>query len=536
MTEDTTIISLDAERLRREQAQAHQEAITRATARLLRMIKEAQEHPLGMIKLLVRDPSGDLPAIYPLHTQFSQAVLDHPCVLLECPRGSSKTTTALAVLTWFICRNSNLRCKIISSNDDYAQHRVGVVRKWLDESELLHKAFPHIHVDRDHSDTKMEFTLTRGLNSPDPTVSARGVLSSGTGARADLILFDDAADFRNTILNPSLRTQVIDKVRNDWLPTLATGGRIWSVFTPWHKQDVNAYFKENARSWHYIRLPHGTPDDPYHSSCPLITPSSKLREQRETLGPLAYARSYLLRIEDTESQLIHSHMIQPYSQSLLDPVLDHCLCYISIDPAKGQITRRSRSSDPDAHGVSVGLVPPQVADESKFRLFVPEAFETRCSTTLLIALIQQLIATYQPIEALLVESQGLTQLVEWLGTIPNLPPVIPIPATVNKAIRVQGTTPLYDAGDPDSPKLPRILFHPSIAQTTYPIPQIFIPTDQGEVPARRTFRDQALSFPATSHDDVLDSVTQLCTWVMQQHMPKVTPPGRVKVESFILDL
>lgn len=553
---------IEAARTKQAEAQQRQQLLVRSSARLHRMIREAREHPIGLIKLLFRDQHGQPPVINEIHESFTNAVLEFRCVLFEAPRGSTKTTTALVTFLWHISRNPNLRCKLLCENDDYANLRLAVIRKWIEHDELYRLAFPDIKIDPARGDTKTEFCLLRPINDPNPTVMARGILSAGTGARADLILADDVCGMRNTLSNPALKLQVIEKIKNDWLPTLARDGRFWSLFTPWASDDANAYLKQVAKGWKHIFHAHGKPDDIFYSIFPEVTPRAMLEEAREIDGPLGYSRSYLCKIVGGETQAIHAHMIQSYSEQELAPILPHCLCYLSIDPAKGQVSPRNKN--PDAHGIAIALVPPLVAavdtgaevdqeeapeQETKkapskkalpkdFKIFIPEVFEVRCPTRFLIELVQQLISTWAPVEAILVESQGLTQLVEWLSQIPNLPLVIPIPATRSKLLRIQGITPLLDVPESSQPshllRRPNVLFHPRVASPLKPEP-FFIPIPSGQLECKRTFYSQAVSFPATTHDDALDTVVQLLAWCSQQHMPKAYSPGKITVESSIIE-
>lgn len=71
-----------------------------------------------------------------------------------------------------------------------------------------------------------------------------GVLSSGVGDRADLILFDDPCDLRNSVLFPSLRQSVIEAYENIWTPLLGPEGRQWYLATPWHQSDLTTVLKD----------------------------------------------------------------------------------------------------------------------------------------------------------------------------------------------------------------------------------------------------------------------------------------------------
>jgi hypothetical protein len=85
--------------------------------------------------------------------------------------------------------------------------------------------------------TQHEIFLQRPGFALDPSVQAAGVLSAGTGGRADLLILDDVVDQKNALDEPKLRDKVADNIDNVWMSRLEPGGRVIMIATPWHQND-----------------------------------------------------------------------------------------------------------------------------------------------------------------------------------------------------------------------------------------------------------------------------------------------------------
>jgi hypothetical protein len=96
--------------------------------------------------------------------------------------------------------------------------------------------------------------VERSGGAVDVSVSARGVLSTGVGGRADLLIFDDVVDQKNAILFPKMRRKVIDSFGQTWMSRLEPDGRALFIGTPWHLEDLTHVLLEQA-SWSVLRMP-----------------------------------------------------------------------------------------------------------------------------------------------------------------------------------------------------------------------------------------------------------------------------------------
>jgi len=342
--------------------------------------------------------------------------------------------------------------------------------------------------------------------------------------------------YRNVLAQPKLRLTVKEKILSEWMPTMTREASIWSTFTPWSVDDFNADMKKDNERWRYLLVRHGSRDDPCISVFPELWPEARLRQELRTLGRLNYARAYLCQALSSDTRLVVPEHLVPYTANILTPqVLARVVVAIIVDPASGD----AKSKDPDYTGVTVLLIdngPP-------FRVFVPEAFHFRASTRLQAAIVSAL-CTHWGASYLLIEKQGLSSLHEWVYAPPEgnpAPPAalcIPYTTTQNKALKLQAVTPLLDQALVSNPV---VYFHPKVIEVN-PTPTVLheafryllgVPAIQAapEVEINRPLYDEAVNFGVTSHDDVIDPLSQGLLWVNTQIKPREYDEGGLEVVS-----
>ena len=184
----------------------------------------------------------------PFHRQW-QALLpvQGPArVLIGAPRESAKTTQlAQARVIWELGRNPNLRVKIVTSTDDLACDIVAAIGEQILRNPRIRQVFPRLRPASESlwprpGARSSRLVVARTTQEKDPSVSGHSILSTGTGGRADLIIFDDVVDLRNAISQPSLRDQVKRSFFEVWTNLLGPEGRAVYVATVWHEDDLTA--------------------------------------------------------------------------------------------------------------------------------------------------------------------------------------------------------------------------------------------------------------------------------------------------------
>lgn len=221
-------------------------------------------------------------------------------VLIGAAREHAKSTQiSIMRVLWELGRIPNLRVKLVAAHDDLARSLLQEIRINIERNERLHEVFPDLKPDEDAGWAKERLFVKRDLIQKDPSVEAAGVLSTGAGGRADLIIFDDVVDLRNAILNPSMRDSVKRAVREVWTNLLGPTGRAVCVGTVWHQEDLTCELRHNAEWqtwWKPAINEDGTVLWPEKWSLEALE-----RRQRE-IGPRAFARQFgLVPLSDEES-------------------------------------------------------------------------------------------------------------------------------------------------------------------------------------------------------------------------------------------
>jgi hypothetical protein len=424
-------------------------------------------------------------------------------------------------------KDPDVRIKWICANSPDARKRLRAIRKYVTDSELYHHVFPNIRLDKKEPNNESMLTLVRNTKTLEPTIEARGVLTTATGASTDILIMDDICDHRNSLQFPKLRPQVLHKLQSDWLQSIRDHrrGRILGIYNTWHAEDAHSWLEENT-NWAHKTYAHGKPGDPFHSICPEIQPPAFLRQKRLDEGPINYARGRLCRKLTEDTALVLPEQLIPYNPTnLTADKLARAVAIVSVDPASGKEIQKGR---PDFDGFAVGLFVPALdprPDQANYEVFIPLAYQTRLTTRLQVQHIKQLIQQWKP-EVTLIEAQGLQNLHEWLWQDKHINTEQIIPITVGatgKGQRLMSCTPFL--APPEGPP-PRRDFHPN-AISSHPTP-IILRLPEGDRPeALCTFRHQVINFP-TDHDDVLDAVTQLLRYIRTYLVPTIEDPASTK--------
>jgi hypothetical protein len=508
----------------------------RATATIMTSIDEARKSPLGLYKLLFRQKNGQPVIIKPFHEEWNNLVLNEKKVLICASRGLSKTSFLIAYAAWAIGINNNIRLKWVGPNDGNAEKRLSVIHELIDKlTSMYHVVFPSVMKtpknDSKRPNTASQLNLIRDLDTPEPTIEAVGVTSSGTGGRSDIMLLDDICSHQNTILNPSMMPKVKDKVLSDWIPTVVADGQIVDIYTPWHADDTNSELRgqkvqDTAHSmarpaWAYSKYAHGKDTDPYFSIFPELWPSESLKEKRSQIGDQLYNMAYLLKLNNKMSSYVLQEHLRVYDKILASRVIPQARCILSFDPSTG---RKQKAGD--YFGVTVllfheweeiGIATGNT--RKRYLVLIPESYQVKIPTTYQTILIWHLAKKWNAAK-ILVEAKGMQTLDIWLKDQQEKESdlqaydITPISfGSTGKGERLQAVTPMLNPVKDDPPV---VYFHPKVVTST-PYPE---PLEVGDTyfEILRDLRHQLLDFP-TTHDDIMDSLTQGLGWIQRNWMP-----------------
>lgn len=245
---------------------------------------------------------------------------------------SHNTTNVIGYLAWKIGKNPGIRAKLFTQSAAKARQRLQVISTVVQHNKYYHLVFPDVRRDKDGPWHKTGIQVVRdNQDEKEPTLEAMGIMGSVEGGRADLVLFDDISDYRNSLLYPQIRDSLKNKVFAEILPMLDVGGRAISIATPHHQLDIIAALRHN-KQWESYQFPVGKGDDPFHPLWPDVITREILQAKCEEVGLTEYNRAYRLKEIQLGQQMIKPNFIKYYTaQDLGNPY--HHICVQAYDLA-----------------------------------------------------------------------------------------------------------------------------------------------------------------------------------------------------------
>jgi len=242
------------------------------------------------------------------HKEWHEAIDKYEYTLIISPRDHGKSSQiSVARVLFELGRNPNLRIKIVSQSDDRASNILSEITEHMRSNKKLHEIFPNLKPAHGKPWTSHKIYVQRDLISKDPSIESLGVLSTATGARADLIIFDDVVDFRNAIQNPKLREVVKEAFFSVWVNLLEPDGRLVYVCTLWHQDDLShALMAMEAYHTVFFSIPEGSFEPIWEDKWP----EDQLRKRCAEVGTREFDRSFRNIALSAEDTLFKLHFIE----------------------------------------------------------------------------------------------------------------------------------------------------------------------------------------------------------------------------------
>jgi len=200
--------------------------------------------------VIKNDRDGKFVKQEPLHTswvshiEYCKSIGKHCAIISMWGHGKS-VQVAIAESLRIIGKNPNVRIKIINAIDQYAIDRVKTLRNYIENSDQYHHVYPDIQ--RGEGDwTAHRIYVQRDSMSIDPTIEARGILSTGISGRADVLIFDDPVDV-DSITSEKIRESARMAYRNVWMSRLVDTGFVLYICTRWHDEDLTKEIIDSGR-------------------------------------------------------------------------------------------------------------------------------------------------------------------------------------------------------------------------------------------------------------------------------------------------
>ena len=258
------------------------------------------------------DSSIKIPITCVMHRRWQDLISKHPKTYIEAPREHSKTTRVTIGRTiWEIGKNQNLRIKVVCQNDEKSAEVVTAISQHILTNPRVRKVFPDLEPDTFGQWARHKIYVKRTVISRDASVEASGILATGVGGRADLLVFDDPVDYKNAIQFPALREQVKQAYYEVWLNLLpAYGGRVIYICTPWHQDDLSMDIKSNHPEYEMCSNPI---DENMTPVWPDKWDKGALETRRQDIGIRGYDRGFRLRPLSDEDILFREEAIEKCS-------------------------------------------------------------------------------------------------------------------------------------------------------------------------------------------------------------------------------
>lgn len=200
----------------------------------------------------IRDPKGRMIRMaaihYIIHKHIDWCKANNVYAGILAPFGHGKTEHFMSRMIWEIGQNPHIRAKLVCNIDDNAKQRMQAIKRVCSENQWAVATFPHI---AEHAEaTRHRMRLTAQRFSKDATLESWGILGSGIGSRADLLMFDDPVD-EKSLTSKAKRDDTIQKFYNTWMSRLVPDGFAMYIATAWHNHDLTASLQSN-NEWAFV--------------------------------------------------------------------------------------------------------------------------------------------------------------------------------------------------------------------------------------------------------------------------------------------
>lgn len=307
----------------------------------------ARKLPNVFIPYVLRDEQTGVPLVQaPTHRSWQDLMTKHERLLLWAHVEAGKTAqVSVGRVLWELGCDPSMRAVICSNTFGQAAKPVGLVSRYIEESDALHEVFPELLPGEPWTTGHLH---VKGRNfSKDPSVQAVGVHGNIMGARIDLLILDDILDLENTS-TPKQREELQRWVYATLFSRLTKRARVIIIGNAYHPEDLLHHL---AKQSGYTALRYPVVDDNGVPRWPEQWSLERIATRRtELAGQVGeFARSMLCVARDDVSARyqrawIDNALVRGADRTLayaLRTVPPRCKVYTGVDLGVG----RKKSND-----------------------------------------------------------------------------------------------------------------------------------------------------------------------------------------------
>jgi len=175
-------------------------------------------------------------------------------IVWSFPESGKTINLSIARTLFRLGQNPQLLFGICSASDEMAIKIAGLIGRYIESSEELHRVFPKLVPDPESSWNTSSMTVLRPHKAKDPSINVISVGSNFQGSRLNEIIMDDILNFDNT------RTAHMREQMEEWYLTSVPGrlnpvnGRAIFLVNAFHPDDLAHRLAKNPR-WKAFKFP-----------------------------------------------------------------------------------------------------------------------------------------------------------------------------------------------------------------------------------------------------------------------------------------
>jgi len=399
------------------------------------------------------------------HKEWIDTFEKNSFVSLQAPRGHGKTTIIGAYMIWRIVTDPNIRILIVTINQDKADEMMSFIQHHLETNEKLKDLFGEqrgFSKDWSRSTIRVMRAGQTGVAHKEPTLQVLGITSSMVGGHYDLIVLDDITDQKNS-RTEHRRQELVRWYNLTLMPMLEPEGKILSIGTRWHEDDIHRYLKETSKYKHR-RYKAILDDEKERVLWPERFNYEKLQDIKRSIGSVGFELQYQNNIISSGDSPIKMEWVHNSTNNfkMPPPPFD---TYMGVDFA-------SKGEESDNFSITIIAIKDGV-------IYVLDGLRTnQASLFHQFELIKSYYNKWQPIKVGVEQAAQQKMIVDQLTESTTLP-IVPIKSSIvsDKMSRVQRLSVFFETG--------RILMNPNLT----------------------SWVDELIMFPRGMYDDSIDSLS-----------------------------